>query len=56
MLLANLFATNKCVGEQIEETILKTRVVFYARNTVDLLQSVRELKSYNVHVDFLNNG
>ena len=28
----------------------------FARNTVDLLQSVRELKSYNVQVDFLNNG
>ena len=28
----------------------------FARNTVDLLQSVRELKSYGVQVDFLNNG
>jgi hypothetical protein len=28
MLLANLLATNKCVGEQIEETILKMGVVF----------------------------
>ena len=28
----------------------------FARNTVDLLQSIRELKSYGVQVDFLNNG
>ena len=28
----------------------------FARNAVDLLQSVRELKSYGVQVDFLNNG
>ena len=28
----------------------------FARNTVDLLQSVRQLKSYGVQVDFLNNG
>ena len=29
MLLGALPPTNKCVGEQIKETILKTRVVFY---------------------------
>ena len=28
----------------------------FARNTVDLLQSIRDLKSYGVSVDFLNNG
>ena len=28
----------------------------FARNTVDLLQSIRELKSYGIQVDFLNNG
>ncbi len=28
----------------------------FARNTVDLLQSMRELKSYRIEVDFLNNG
>lgn len=28
----------------------------FARNTVDLLQSVRDLKAYGVQVDFLNNG
>ena len=28
----------------------------FARNTVDLLQSIRELKSYGIEVDFLNNG
>ncbi|MBR3249319.1 MAG: hypothetical protein IKF83_01305 [Clostridia bacterium] len=29
MLLANLLATNKCVGEQIEETIPKNRSSFF---------------------------
>ena len=38
------------------DIILTKSISRFARNTVDLLQSVRELKSYNVQVDFLNNG
>lgn len=40
---------------KFEKVVVKD-VSRFARNTVDLLQSVRELKSYNVQVDFLNNG
>ena len=41
--------------KKFEKVVVKD-VSRFARNTVDLLQSVRELKSYNVQVDFLNNG
>ena len=42
-------------AKKFDKVIVKD-VSRFARNTVDLLQSVRELKSYNVQVDFLNNG
>ena len=41
--------------KKFEKVVVKD-VSRFARNTVDLLQSVRELKSYVVQVDFLNNG
>lgn len=42
-------------AKKFDKVVVKD-VSRFARNTVDLLQSVRELKSYNVQVDFLNNG
>ena len=42
-------------AEKFDKVVVKD-VSRFARNTVDLLQSVRELKSYGVQVDFLNNG
>ena len=42
-------------AKKFDKVVVKD-VSRFARNTVDLLQSVRELKSYNVGVDFLNNG
>lgn len=42
-------------AKQFDKVVVKD-VSRFARNTVDLLQSVRELKSYGVQVDFLNNG
>ena len=42
-------------AKQFDKVVVKA-VSRFARNTVDLLQSVRELKSYGVQVDFLNNG
>ena len=42
-------------AKKFEKVVVKD-VSRFARNTVDLLQSVRELKSYGVQVDFLNNG
>ena len=44
-----------CRRRQHDYIITKS-VTRFARNTVDLLQSVRELKSYGAQVDFLNNG
>ena len=41
-------------AKKFDKVVVKD-VSRFARNTVDLLQSVRELKSYNVQVDFLNN-
>lgn len=41
--------------KKFEKVVVKD-VSRFARNTVDLLQSVRKLKSYGVQVDFLNNG
>ena len=41
--------------KKFEKVVVKD-VSRFARNTVDLLQSVRELKSYGVQVDLLNNG
>ena len=42
-------------SKKFDKVVVKD-VSRFARNTVDLLQSVRELKSYGVQVDFLNNG
>ncbi len=42
-------------AKKFERVIVKD-VSRFARNTVDLLQSIRELKSYGIQVDFLNNG
>ena len=42
-------------AKKFEKVIVKD-VSRFARNTVDLLQSIRELKSYGIEVDFLNNG
>ena len=42
-------------AKKFDKVVVKD-VSRFARNTVDLLQSVRELKSYDVQVDFLNNG
>lgn len=42
-------------AKKFDKVVVKD-VSRFARNTVDLLQSVRELKSYGVQVDFLNNG
>ena len=42
-------------AKKFEKVVVKD-VSRFARNTVDLLQSVRELKSYGVQVDFLSNG
>ena len=42
-------------AKKFDQVVVKD-VSRFARNTVDLLQSVRELKSYGVQVDFLNNG
>ena len=41
--------------KKFEKVVVKD-VSSFARNTVDLLQSARELKAYGVQVDFLNNG
>jgi len=41
--------------KKFEKVVVKD-VSRFARNTVDLLQSVRDLKAYGVQVDFLNNG
>ena len=38
------------------ERVVVKDVSRFARNRVDLLQSIRELKSYGIQVDFLNNG
>ena len=42
-------------AKKFDKVVVKD-VSRFSRNTVDLLQSVRELKSYGVQVDFLNNG
>ena len=42
-------------SKKFERVVVKD-VSRFARNTVDLLQSIRELKSYGIQVDFLNNG
>ena len=42
-------------AKKFDKVVVKD-VSRFATNTVDLLQSVRELKSYGVQVDFLNNG
>ena len=42
-------------AKKFERVVVKD-VSRFARNTVDLLQSIRELKSYGIQVDFLNNG
>ena len=42
-------------AKKFEKVVVKD-VSRFARNTVDLLQSIRELKSYGIEVDFLNNG
>lgn len=42
-------------AKKFDKVVVKD-VSRFARNTVDLLQSVRGLKSYGVQVDFLNNG
>lgn len=42
-------------SKKFEKVVVKD-VSRFARNTVDLLQSIRELKSYGIEVDFLNNG
>lgn len=42
-------------AKKFDKVVVKD-VSRFARNTVDLLQSVRELKSYGVQIDFLNNG
>ncbi|MCF0125682.1 MAG: recombinase family protein, partial [Clostridia bacterium] len=42
-------------NKKFERVVVKD-VSRFARNTVDLLQSIRELKSYGIQVDFLNNG
>ncbi len=42
-------------AKNFEKVVVKD-VSRFARNTVDLLQSIRELKSYGIEVDFLNNG
>ena len=42
-------------AKKFERVVVKD-VSRFARNTVDLLQSIRELKSYEIQVDFLNNG
>lgn len=42
-------------AKKFEKVVVKD-VSRFARNTVDLLQSIRELKSYGIQVDFLNNG
>ena len=42
-------------SKKFERVVVKD-VSRFARNTVDLLQSIRELKSYGLQVDFLNNG
>ncbi len=42
-------------AKKFDKVVVKD-VSRFARNTVDLLQSVRDLKSYGVQVDFLNNG
>ena len=44
-------AKNKKFGRVVVKDVSR-----FARNTVDLLQSIRELKSYGIQVDFLNNG
>ena len=41
-------------AKKFERVVVKD-VSRFARNTVDLLQSIRELKSYGIQVDFLNN-
>lgn len=42
-------------AKKFDKVVVKD-VSRFARNTVDLLQSIRELKSYGIGVDFLNNG
>ncbi len=42
-------------NKKFDKVVVKD-VSRFARNTVDLLQSIRELKSYGIEVDFLNNG
>lgn len=42
-------------AKKFDKVVVKD-VSRFARNTVDLLQSIRELKSYGIEVDFLNNG
>ena len=42
-------------NKRFDKVVVKD-VSRFARNTVDLLQSIRELKSYGIEVDFLNNG
>ena len=42
-------------AKKLKRVVVKD-VSRFARNTVDLLQSIRELKSYGIQVDFLNNG
>lgn len=42
-------------AKKFDKVVVKD-VSRFARNTVDLLQSIRELKSYGIQVDFLNNG
>lgn len=42
-------------AKKFEKVVVKD-VSRFARNTVDLLQSIRELKAYGIEVDFLNNG
>lgn len=42
-------------SKKFDKVVVKD-VSRFARNTVDLLQSIRELKSYGIEVDFLNNG
>lgn len=42
-------------AKKFDKVVVKD-VSRFARNTVDLLQSVRDLKAYGVQVDFLNNG
>lgn len=42
-------------SKKFEKVVVKD-VSRFARNTVDLLQSIRELNSYEIEVEFLSNG